>query len=168
MEEVDGSNPSRSTKPFKHLPSLTVKHAVTGVQLESETLGCLDSLWACVGSRYPPIIKPYDSKRWHVWALGQRFSRVLFAGEDNIWFPIRRLPISPKPESLRNLLSRFTCCRPHSGLGAVRELRQRLIPEERVGTSAHSRPDVQMDRSTLHRQGRSIESFSPTKRPDRP
>ena len=23
MEEVDGSNPSRSTKPFKHLPSLT-------------------------------------------------------------------------------------------------------------------------------------------------
>ena len=57
--------------------------------MESETLWCLDSLWACVGSRYPPIIKPYDSRRWHAWALGQRFSRVLFAGEDNILFPIQ-------------------------------------------------------------------------------
>src|SRR5438552_3838 len=36
MEEVDGSNPSRSTKPFKHLLSLTSQSAVTGVQMESE------------------------------------------------------------------------------------------------------------------------------------
>jgi hypothetical protein len=36
MEEVDGSNPSRSTKVFKDLGALAAFIAVTGVRLESK------------------------------------------------------------------------------------------------------------------------------------
>src|SRR3954451_8711455 len=70
MEEVDGSNPSRSTKPFKHLPSLTSQtrghRSPTGVRNRLVR----GQSWAGVGSRYPPIMKPYGSTGWHAWALG--------------------------------------------------------------------------------------------------
>ena len=37
MEEVDGSNPSRSTKLFKQLPLYPLQILFCGVQLESKT-----------------------------------------------------------------------------------------------------------------------------------
>ena len=37
MEEVDGSNPSRSTKLFKYLPLYSLQILFCGVQLEAKT-----------------------------------------------------------------------------------------------------------------------------------
>ena len=40
MEEVDGSNPSRSTKVFKFFPRYPFKVLFFGVQPDSKTYGC--------------------------------------------------------------------------------------------------------------------------------
>jgi hypothetical protein len=56
MEEVDGSNPSRSTKTFQTLTvPLPTKNVITGVQLDAD------------GSLY-------------AWATGQRVARLESAG----------------------------------------------------------------------------------------
>jgi hypothetical protein len=79
MEEVDGSNPSRSTKTFQtHTASPTSRHVACGVPLLMH--GHRVDLAHCAGLGH----RIQAVKR--IGQCGHPFSRLLFAGDDNHLF----------------------------------------------------------------------------------
>ena len=88
MEEVVGSNPTRSTKIPQTLTAHPVPGSVVaGVQLESKPHLMHGQPWASCGFRCCPALALHlqcDRRSGH---CGHRFSRLLFAGDDNILFP---------------------------------------------------------------------------------
>ena len=90
MEEVVGSNPTRSTKIPQTLTAHPVPGSVVaGVQLESKPHLMHGQPWASCGFRCCPALALHlqcDRRSGH---CGHRFSRLLFAGDDNILFPIQ-------------------------------------------------------------------------------
>ena len=90
MEEVDGSNPSRSTTTFQTLTALSSTNSVLGgVQLESKPLLMHGQPWAPSGFRCCPLpghqIQCVGKMEHH----GHRFSPLLSAGDDNNCFPYK-------------------------------------------------------------------------------
>src|SRR4051794_20123147 len=85
--------------------SSPVKSAVTGVQLESRTVWCVGSLghvWAADTCPYLSLTIQGDGTLGH---LGSVFHACCLLEKTTFCFLYRRLPISPKPETLSIFLA---------------------------------------------------------------
>jgi hypothetical protein len=92
MEEVDGSNPSRSTTTFQTLTVLQpAKHVITGVQLESKPKMMYGQPWAPCGFRCCPQLGFRVQRDRRNGQSGHHFSRLLSAGDDNKRFPYKEV-----------------------------------------------------------------------------
>src|SRR5260370_18323589 len=90
MEEVDGSNPSRSTTTFQILTvPKPATHVITGVQLESKPHLMHGQPWAPCGFRCCPLSRHSVQQVGKIGHRGHRFSPLLFAGVDNTCFPYK-------------------------------------------------------------------------------
>ena len=84
------SNLTRSTKTFQTLTvPLPAKNVLAGVQLESKPYLMHGQPWAPCGFLMLPTTRPSCSMRSEHGQCGHRVSRLLFAGDDNILFPIQ-------------------------------------------------------------------------------
>src|SRR3954452_3829956 len=115
MEEVDGSNPSRSTKPFKHLPSLTSQkrshRSPAGVRnplMPRQPLG----MCGLPIPAHNQALRFKEMARLGTWAAF--FTRVVVCWRRQHFVSYTgECPSRPKPETLSNLVSRFTLLAAH-------------------------------------------------------
>ena len=90
MEEVDGSNPSRSTTTFQTLTvPFSATNVLAGVQLESKPILMHGQPWAPCGFRCCPQLGFRVQRDRRNGQSGHHFSRLLSAGDDNKRFPYK-------------------------------------------------------------------------------